>query len=85
MPTSSSSALVTDQGTRVSLRLNGHFYELSQADLRSVLGLPPGPPGLGITVDRDRFRFEFVEDARTAEISTSDLRRRLARHAKHTV
>jgi hypothetical protein len=85
MPTSFSSALVSDQGTLVSLRLNGHFYQLSQEDLRTVLGLPQGPPGLGVVVDRDRLRFEFVEDAQTTEISASKLRGRLARFAKNRV
>ena len=81
----SSSALVTDQGTRISLRLNGHFYQLSQDELRTVLGLPQGPAGVGITVNRDRLCFEFVEDAQTVEVSESDLRRRIAKHTKSKV
>ena len=85
MPNSSSSALVTDQGTRVSLRLSGHFYQLSQDELRTVLGLPPGPAGVGITVDRDRLCFEFAEDGQTVEVSESDLRRRITKHVKSKV
>jgi hypothetical protein len=74
------SALITDQGQRVLLRLLGRFYELSQEDLRTVLGLPLGPPGLGITIDHDRLRFEFAADDQTKEISAGQLQRRLARH-----
>jgi len=73
------SALVTDQGRRVVLRVKGRFYELGQEELRSLLGLPPGPPGLGITVDQDRFSFEFAADQRTIELTAEQLRRRLAR------
>ena len=80
MTHSAPSALITDQGQRVALRLEGRFYELSQEELRTVLGLPAGPPGLGITIDRDRLRFEFAADDRTKEISAAQLQRRLARH-----
>ena len=62
MVRSAPSALITDRGDRVLLRLEGRFYELSQQELRGVLGLPDGPPGLGISIDRDRLRFEFVQD-----------------------
>src|SRR5205809_465189 len=62
VPRSSSSALVTDQGRRVLLRVASRFYELTQDELRKILGLPDGPPGLGITVDRGRLRFEFATD-----------------------
>jgi hypothetical protein len=65
----SPSALITDQGRRVGLRMRGRLYEFSQEDLRNVLGLPPGPPGLGITIDRNRFRFEFAADHQTIELS----------------
>jgi hypothetical protein len=75
----SPSALITDQGRRVSLRIQGRLYELSQEELRSLLGLPPGPPGLGITIDRNRFRFEFVGDSQTIELSAEQLHRRLAK------
>jgi hypothetical protein len=74
----SPSALITDQGRRVGLRMQGRLYELSQEELRSVLGLPPGPPGLGITIDHDRFHFEFAADQRTVEVSAKQLQRRLA-------
>ena len=85
MGTSSCSALVTDEGTQVSLRLNGRFYQLSHEELRTVLGLPQGPAGLGIVVDGERMRFEFVEDNQTAEVTSSELRRRIEKHAKSNV
>jgi hypothetical protein len=78
MAHSSPSALITDNGRRVLLRVQGRFCELSQEELRTVLGFPPGPPGLGITIDRDRLRFEFVADNQIAELSAKQLRRRLA-------
>ena len=74
------SALITDQGQRVLFRLQGRFYELSQPELRTLLGLPAGPPGLGITIHRDRLCFEFAGDDRTSEISAGQLHRRLARY-----
>jgi hypothetical protein len=55
----SSSALITDSGWRALLRAQGGFHEVSQEELRSLLGLPPGGPGLGITIDGNRFRFEI--------------------------
>ena len=73
------SALITDEGQRVLLRIQGHFYELSQQELRTLLGLPAGPAGLGITIDRDRLRFEFPADNRTVELSAGQLHRRLAK------
>jgi hypothetical protein len=79
MPELSSSALTLDQGQRVLLRVQGRLYELSQEELRALLAVPPGPPGLGITIDRNRFRFEFVADGRTIELSVEQLHRRLAR------
>jgi hypothetical protein len=79
MQSTGASALITDQGERVLLRIQGRIFELTQLDLREVLGLPTGPPGLGTTVDRDRFRFEFVEDGRTVELSAAQLRRRIGR------
>jgi hypothetical protein len=57
--------LITDQGQRVLLRIRGRLFQLNQEELRMALGLPPGPPGLGITVDRNRFRFEFLGDQRS--------------------
>ncbi|HEV3255709.1 MAG TPA: hypothetical protein VG013_02395 [Gemmataceae bacterium] len=75
----SPSALATDQGLRVHLRIQGRLYELSQEELRILPGLPPGPPGLGITIDRNRFRFEFVADNQTRQLSTKQLLRRLAK------
>jgi hypothetical protein len=44
-----------------------------------VLGLPPGPPGLGITVDRNRFHFEFVADNQNIGLSAKQLHRRLVK------
>ena len=81
MPHSLPSALVTDGGRRVLFRLQGRFYELSQDELRALLGLPAGPPGLGITIDRRRLRFEFGADNRTLEISAGQLHRRLIKQA----
>jgi hypothetical protein len=78
MASSSPSALVTNDGASVLLRLEGHFYELSQAVLRQVLGLPEGPPGLGITIDRGRLHFEFADD-RALTVTSTQLRRRLAK------
>ena len=72
------SALITDQGRRLLLRIRGRSYELSHEELRTLLGLPPGPVGLGITIDRDRFRFEFAADKQEIEVSAEQLRRRLA-------
>jgi hypothetical protein len=43
-----------------------------------VLDLPEGPPGLGITIDRGRLRFEFADD-RLLTITATQLRRRLAK------
>jgi hypothetical protein len=79
MPHTSPSALITDQGQRVLLRVQGRFYELSQEELRSLLGLPAGSPGLGISIDGDRLRFEFAADDRTIELSAGQLHRRLAK------
>ncbi len=73
------SALVTNQGRRVLLRIQGRQYELSQEELRTLLGLALGPPGLGITIDRNRFRFEFVADNQTFELSAKQLHHRLTK------
>lgn len=75
----SPSALITDRGRRVLLRIQGRLYELSQEELRNLLGLPPGPPGLGITIDRDQFHFDFDADNQTIELSARQLRQRLAK------
>jgi hypothetical protein len=56
-----SSALVFDQGKQVRFRVGGRFFELSQETLRAVLGLPDGPSGLGISIEDDRFCFEFTD------------------------
>ncbi len=79
MSNASPSALITDQGKRVLLRLEGRFYELSQQELRSLLGLPAGTPGLGISIDGDRLRFEFAADHQSIELSARQLHRRLAK------
>jgi hypothetical protein len=81
MAHSAPSALITDQGQRVLLRIEGRYYELSQAELRTLLGLPAGPPGLGITIDGDRLRFEFAGDQQTVKMSAGQLRRRLAKQS----
>ena len=79
MAHSAPSALITDQGRRVLLRIQGRYYELSQPELRTLLGLPEGPPGLGITIDGSHLRFEFPADRQTVEVSAGQLQRRLAR------
>ena len=79
MPHAAPSALITDNGQRVLLRLQGHFYELSQQALRALLGLPAGSPGLGISIEGDRLRFEVTADQRTIELSAGQLHRRLAK------
>jgi hypothetical protein len=79
MPHSAPSALITDEGRRVLLRVQGHFYELSQDELRALLGLPPGPPGLGITIDGRRLCFEFGVDGQCVEMSAGQLHRRLTK------
>jgi len=73
------SALVIDQGRRVLLRLYGRFYDLTQDALRSALGLPEGPPGLGITINHDRLQFEFLADHQTAEMRANQLQRRISK------
>jgi hypothetical protein len=75
------SALITEQGHRITLRLQGRYYQLSQDELRSVLGLPPGPPGLGISIDHDRICFEFPGDQQTVELTAAQLHRRLAKQS----
>src|SRR5712692_9353184 len=78
------SALITDNGKCVHFRIRGRFFELNQRQLRAALGLPAGPRGLGITIDGDRFWFEFPADNQTAEFSAGQLYRRLAKHAAAT-
>ena len=78
MGRSSPSALITDKGNRVQLRIGGRIYSLSRESLRELLDLPSGPPGLGITIDDDRFHFEFAGDHRALTISVAQLRCRLA-------
>jgi hypothetical protein len=75
----SPSALITENGQRVLLRLEGRMYELSQEEVRGLLGLPAGELGLGISIEGDRFWFEFPADHRTVEVSAGQLRRRLAK------
>jgi hypothetical protein len=77
MVRSSPSALVTDMGRRIQLRLEGRFYEISQNELRTLLGLSAGTAGVGITIDRDRLRFEFAADEQSVEMSAGQLHRRL--------
>jgi hypothetical protein len=71
------SALVN--GANVLFRLDGQVFEISQSELRDLLGLPSGPSGLGITVYDDRFQFEFARDNQTAEITAKKLKRLLSR------
>jgi hypothetical protein len=71
--------LVTDHGRRVYLRVGGRFYDLSQETLRTALGQPEGPPGLGITIDRERVRFEFAADQQAIELTAKQLQRRIAK------
>lgn len=73
------SALIADQGRRVLLRIHGRQYDLSQEELRTLLRLPAGAPGLGITIDQDRFHFEFTADGRILEMTAKQLHRRLAK------
>jgi hypothetical protein len=75
----SPSALITDKGERILLRVQGVFYKLSQDELRSLLGLPAGTGGLGISIDGDRINFEFASDRQTVELSVAQLHRRLAK------
>ena len=84
MASSSPSALITNDGASVLLRLDGRFYQLSQTALRQVLGLPEGPPGLGITIDRGQLHFEFA-DNRSLTITSTQLRRRLAKRPATTI
>jgi hypothetical protein len=77
MVRSAPSALVTDMGRRIQLRLEGRFYEISQDELRTLLGVSAGPAGLGITIHRDRLRFEFAADEQSVELSAAQLHRRL--------
>ncbi len=81
MAGSAPSALVIEQGRCVQFRLRGQFYELNQDDLRTALGLPPGPPGLGITIDQGKFQFEFAADGRTIALTAAQLQHRLSRTA----
>jgi hypothetical protein len=78
MSHTSPSALIIDQGERVLLRLHGRVFEISQRELRTVLGLPAGSAGLGISIDDDQFHFEFSADDQTIEISALQLHRRVA-------
>jgi hypothetical protein len=71
------SALITNKGQCVLLRLDGRIYEFTQSELRTVLGLPAGNPGLGISIDQGRLTFEF--DEQTVELSERQLQRRLAK------
>jgi hypothetical protein len=75
----SPSALVMEKGQRILLRLQGGFFELSQQELRALLGIPSGTSGIGISIDGDRFTFEFAEDEKTVEITAGQLQRRLSK------
>jgi hypothetical protein len=73
------SALITDGGRRVLLRLQGRCYDLSYQELRGLLGPPEGSPGLGISIDGDVLQFEFPADQQAVEVTAGQLSRRLAR------
>ena len=74
----SPSALVTERGNRVFIRIAGEHYQLTLKKLRALLKLPPANSvGLGITIDRDRFSFEFA-DGPVIELSARQLQRRLS-------
>jgi len=75
----SPSALVIDRGRKVLLRLGGRFYQITQEELRKSLGLPAGPPGLGISIDADRLYLEFSVDNQRAEVSETQLQRLLSK------
>jgi len=57
----------------------GDSTKVTQAELRIALGLPAGPPGLGITIDGERFHLEFPADNQQAQISAAQLQRLLAK------
>ena len=44
------------EGERVLLRIHGRYYELSQQELRNLLGLPAGPPGLACSSIASAYR-----------------------------
>lgn len=69
MSYSSPSALITDHGQRILLRLDGRFFELTQEELRTALGVPTGDGGLGISIDGDRLSFELSGKERVVEMS----------------
>jgi len=73
------SALITDRGQRVMFRIDGRVHEMTFAELRAMLGLPPASPGLGITIDRNRLTFEFAADDSSIALTEAQLRRRLAK------
>jgi len=75
------SALVTEEGRSVRFRIQGKYFEVNHAQLRSMLGLPPGPRGVGITIDRDRLQFQFPADNQFVELSAAQLFRRLSKQA----
>jgi hypothetical protein len=81
MANTTPSALITDRGDRVLLRLAGRHYELTQSSLRQILDLPEGPSGLGITIDGDRLHFEFAGDDQSVTISAAQLQHRLAKRS----
>jgi hypothetical protein len=76
----SPSALITDKGRRVLLRIQGRSYQFDQRTLRNLLGLPAGPAGLGITIDGDNLEFELAADNQRVKMSAAQLHRRLAKH-----
>ncbi len=75
MGRSAPSALISDKGKRVQLRVGGRFYSLSQQSLRELLDLPD----LSITIGGDQLHFEFASDDRAVTISAAQLGRRLVK------
>ncbi len=71
MPHAPPSALITDEGNRVLLRIQGRFYDLSQNELRALLGVPEGAAGLGISIEAGRLRFEFAGEQRIVEMTAA--------------
>jgi hypothetical protein len=78
----SPAALVTDKGRQVRLRVQGRAYLVRQEELRSLLGLPAGPPGLGITIEGERLTFEFDDGRNTIALTQKQLSRRLGKQVK---
>lgn len=82
MPGTAPSALVIDQGKRVLLRIDGKYFNIDQNDLRQLLGLPAGKPGVGIRINAQRFSFEFCDED-PVELTAKQMLNRLAKATTH--